>query len=210
MSFLITPYLCRRLRPLAALLCCAILLVSSGCAHKMPWQPPDEPKITAPPAPPPPRVDYEIWYVMADRLNLRACPGMDCPRITVLERNQEVEKMGESQGWFQIRSRLDGSLGWVDARYLSRSPVVVETVAPPPVTPREVPPAPVTEPAEVRPRIKTPATVREQDVEEPRPRRIPAAEAAEPPRPPAPEPAPEPAPAPAAPGEPEKKRIRIM
>lgn len=187
---------------------CLLALLASGCAKKPGWKPPEEPKIIAPPEAPP-RVEYQTLYVAADRLNLRACPGMDCPRISLLTRNQEVEKVGESQGWFQVRSRQDGTLGWVDGRYLASSPVA-DNVALPSETiqPKQ------TKSVEAKPKVKTPVPVIEEEIEEAPPpkRRRPAAEAAEPPAAPAAEPAQEaPAePSPAPPSDSGKKKIRIM
>ena len=100
-------------------------------------------------------------------LNLRACPGMDCPRIILLTRNQEVEKVGESQGWFQVRSRQDGTLGWVDARYLGSAPVA-DSVA----LPSETVQPKQTKSVEAKPKVKTPVPVVEEEEEEkPRPKR---------------------------------------
>lgn len=188
-------------------MCCLLVCFAAGCAQKVGWKPPDEPRTTTPPPPePPPRVEVQTLYVAADRLNLRACPGMDCPRINLLTRNQEVEKVGESQGWFQVRSRQDGTLGWVDARYLASAPVPENAVLPSEaVQPKQ------TKPVEAKPKIKPVAPVVEEEVEQaPRPKRrqAPAAEAAEPPAEPA-QPAPV-APAPAAPSDSGKKKIRIM
>jgi uncharacterized protein YraI len=198
-----------RLRLIIPLVLCLLALLASGCAKKPGWKPPEESRISAPPEAPP-RVEYQTLYVAADRLNLRACPGMDCPRISLLTRNQEVEKVGESQGWFQIRSRQDGTLGWVDGRYLASSPVA-DNVALPSETiqPKQ------TKSVEAKPKVKTPVPVIEEEIEEappPKRRRRPEAEAAEPPAEPAAEPAQEapPAPAPAAPSDSGKKKIRIM
>ena len=199
-------YAARRFRVIIALVLCLLALLANGCAQKPAWKPPEEPKISAPPEAPS-RAEYQTLYVAADRLNLRACPGMDCPRISLLTRNQEVEKVGESQGWFQVRSRQDGTLGWVDGRYLASSPVA-DNVALPSETiqPKQ------TKSVEAKPKVKTPAPGIEEEIEEappPRRRRRPAAEAAEPP---AAEPAQEaPAePAPAPPSDSGKKKIRIM
>jgi len=188
---------------------CLLALLASGCAKKPGWKPPEEPKVIAPPEAPP-RVEYQTLYVAADRLNLRACPGMDCPRISLLTRNQEVEKVGESQGWFQVRSLQDGTLGWVDGRYLASSPVA-DNVALPSETiqPKQ------TKSVEAKPKVNTPVPVIEEEIEEappPKRRRRPEAEAAEPPAEPAAEPAQEapPAPAPVAPSDSGKKKIRIM
>ncbi len=194
------------------------LIFVSGCQQKVGWAPP----VAPPPAPlplPPPKVEYQVFYVAADRLNLRACPGMDCPKIAALTRNQEVEKVGESQGWFQVRSRQDGTLGWVDARYLASAPVpetatLPATEASPPRTPKATETKPETKvEAKPKPKPKT-AVTGEEEEEAPKPqrRRVPEAEAAEPPArvAPAPETPVAPPPPPAAPSEPPKKKIKIM
>ncbi len=79
----------------------------------------------APVAPPPlppaaaPRPVRPTVYVAINQLNLRSCPGKDCPKIYALELNTEVEKMSESGDWTQIRVKKDGTMGWVSSRYLS-------------------------------------------------------------------------------------------
>lgn len=221
-----------QVRCIAALGCCVLLTPVIGCMQKAVWTPPDEPRQAAPPSTPAPRVEYQILYVTATRLNLRACPGMDCPKIATLQRNQEVEKLAESQGWIQVRSRQDGVLGWVDSRYLGTAPVA-ETQAPPviveqpaPVKPVEVKPAekPVEKslkekPAPEKPAAEKPAIKKPEEAKEtpPKPKKVAPAEAAETERkeqpapvketPAEPEPTPTPPPAPA---EPAPKRIRIM
>jgi hypothetical protein len=87
---------------------------------------------TAPPLPPPqppavplPQPVRPTFYVTINQLNLRACPGKDCPKTSVLELNAEVEKMGEIENWTQIRVKKDGSIGYVSSRYLSPQPVNV-------------------------------------------------------------------------------------
>ena len=78
---------------------------------------------------------------------------MDCPKIAVLNRNQEVEKVGDAADWSQIRVKLDGTIGWVDSRYLSPTPVAASPeVAPPPSPPEAVTPPPLPEiPAKAKP-----------------------------------------------------------
>jgi hypothetical protein len=211
MSFSFKHHLGRKLWLTAPLVFGLLLFLSAGCSQKTGWKPPEEPKVATPPrTEAPPKVEYQLLYVAADRLNLRACPGMDCPKLVLLTRNQEVDKVGESQGWFQVRSRQDGTLGWADARYLASAPVA-DTVA----LPSETAAPKQTKSVEAKPRVKTPAAVVEEEEEEtPRPkrRRKPAAEAAEPPAAPATEPVQEaPAtPAPAAPSDSGKKKVRIM
>jgi uncharacterized protein YraI len=201
----------RKLGLITPLVFCLFFFLAAGCSQKAGWKPPEESKVAVPAPPPesPRKVESQVLYVAADRLNLRACPGMDCPKLVLLTRNQEVEKVGESQGWFQVRSRQDGSLGWVDARYLASTPIT-ETVTLPSET---VQPKP-TKSVEAKPKVKTPVPVVEEEAEEkPRPkRRKPAAEAAEPPAAPAADPPQETpvTPPPAAPSDSGKKKIRVM
>jgi hypothetical protein len=211
MSFSLSHHCGRKLGLITPLVFCLLFFLVTGCAQKAGWKPPEEPRVAAPPPPvAPPKVESQLLYVATDRLNLRACPGMDCPKLVMLTRNQEVEKVGESQGWFQVRSRQDGTLGWVDARYLASAPVA-EHVA----VPAETAQPKQTKSVEAKPKVKTPAPVVEEEAEEttqPKRRRKPAAEAAEPPAAPAAEPVQETpvTPPPAPPSDTGKKKIRIM
>lgn len=174
------------------------------------------PSRPAPPPPPPPAAEpapqRPVFYVGVGRLNLRAGPGMDFPKLIVLERNEEVEKVGEMEDWFQVRVKRDGSLGWVASRYLSSKPVpipleptipeapaaeqpaVPESPKPETLTPRAPKPAEAAEP----PAVKPPPV-------EPAPEAVPAPLPGKP-APPKEEP---PAPEPEPPGE-KPSRIRIM
>ena len=102
-----------------------LALCLAGCQGLFPQPVYTPPVAPAPPAPPPPpQVVRPTFYVaVKSTLNLRACPGMDCPKIAVLNRNQEVEKVGDAADWSQIRVKQDGTIGWVDSRYLSATPV---------------------------------------------------------------------------------------
>ena len=89
---------------------------------------------------------------------------MDCPKIAVLNRNQEVEKVGDAADWSQIRVNQDGTIGWVDSRYLSATPVAAPSeVAPPPTPPEAVTPPPLPEkpeiPAQAKPAPTSPPAV---------------------------------------------------
>ncbi|MGD0826925.1 MAG: SH3 domain-containing protein [Desulfobaccales bacterium] len=104
---------------------CALGLVIClmGCqprVHKAPLLPPP-----LPPAAPLRRPVRPTFYVTINRLSLRACPGMDCHKISTLELNAEVEKMGEIENWTQIKVKKDGTIGYVSSRYLSPQPVEV-------------------------------------------------------------------------------------
>ena len=115
----------------------AVAFALAGCAPTR-YVPPPLPQGPAAPALPP-QVNRPVFYVKVSHLNLRACPGMDCPKISLLERDEEVEKVGASEDWFQIRVKRDGRLGWVDSRYLSPTPVAAPEAAPP-SPPVEAPP----------------------------------------------------------------------
>jgi hypothetical protein len=78
-----------------------------------------------PSAAPLPHPVRPTFYVTMNQLNLRACPGKDCPRTSSLELNAAVEKMGEIENWTQIRVKKDGTIGYVSSRYLSPQPVKV-------------------------------------------------------------------------------------
>jgi hypothetical protein len=104
---------------------CALGLVIClmGCqprVHRTPPLPPSLPSVA--PLPQPARPTY---YVTINQLNLRACPSLDCPKIAALELNAEVEKLGETENWTQLRVKQDGTIGYVNSRYLSPQPVEV-------------------------------------------------------------------------------------
>ena len=124
-----------------------LALCLAGCQGLFPRPVYTPPVAPAPPAPPPPApVARPTFYVAVNRLNLRACPGMDCPKIAVLDQNQEVEKVGDAADWSQIRITRDGTIGWVSSRYLSATPVAATPeVAPPPTPPEAVTPPPLPE-----------------------------------------------------------------
>jgi hypothetical protein len=159
----------------------------------MPRQAPPPPPVAAPQPPP----QHETFYVKVARLNLRAGPGMDFPKLGLLERNEEVEKLGEAENWYQVRVKRDGTLGWVSSEYLSNTPVTSPIVTPVPETPpapaaKEKPPA-ETKPEKpgketVVPRAPKPA----EAAEEPAPKAKPEPKQVEPPPPPAPQPPPPP------------------
>lgn len=57
---------------------------------------------------------------------------MDCPKISVLDQNEVVEKLGEMDDWYEVMVKRDGRRGWVNSRYLSPEPVTPAVEAPPP------------------------------------------------------------------------------
>ena len=189
-----------------------LALCLAGCKSIFPqpvYTPPAVPAPQAPPSPAP--VARPTFYVAVNRLNLRACPGMDCPKIAVLDRNQEVEKVGDAEDWSQIRSKRDGTIGWVSSRYLSATPVAAAPEVAPPTPPEAVTPPPLPEkPEKAKPTPPSPPAVEKppkaaKPGEGPTPVIKKKPEEAPPTKPEKPtKPAEEVAPAPAKPAKPEK------
>ncbi len=98
-----------------------VVICLLGCQTQVSKAPPLPPPL--PPKPAQPRAVRPTFYVTANHLSLRACPGLDCKKITTLKLNAEVEKMGESQNWTQVKVIKDGTIGYVSSRYLSSHPV---------------------------------------------------------------------------------------
>ena len=110
-------------RPSAWICALGLVICLMGCQPRVNKAPPLPPPL--PPAAPLPQPVRPTFYVTINQLNLRACPGKDCPKISALELNAEVEKMGEIENWTQIRVKKDGTIGYVSSRYLSPQPVEV-------------------------------------------------------------------------------------
>jgi hypothetical protein len=109
---------------LGAWICALGLVISlTGCQPRIHDAPPLPPPL--PPAAAWPQPARPTLYVTIDQLNLRACPGVDSPKISALELNAEVEKMGEIGNWTQGRVKKTGIIGYVKSRYLSPQPVRV-------------------------------------------------------------------------------------
>jgi hypothetical protein len=116
-----------------------LILCLAGCAPRIYETPYTPPPLPAKPAPAP-AVSRQVFYVAVNHLNLRGCAGMDCPKISVLELNEIVEKLGEMDDWYEVAVKRDGRRGWVNSRYLSTEPVTPAVEAPPP--PEVAPPPP--------------------------------------------------------------------
>ncbi len=163
-----------------------LVLILAGCQSFLyeSQPPPPSPPPPVAPLPPPSRA---VYYVNASRLNLRAGPGMDFPKVMVLERNEALEMLGQAEDWAQVRVQRDGTLGWVSNRYLSATPVPVEAPLPPgaetvqparpPLPPKPTPPerakpaeAPVP-PARLKVEEEKPAKPVKARVEEEKPTR---------------------------------------
>ena len=107
---------------------CALGLVIGlmGCQPRVSKSPSLPPPVTR--AAPLPRMVGPTFYVSINKLRLRACPGLDCPKISTLELNAEVETMGKIENWTQIKVKKDGTIGYVNSRYLSPHPVEVARI----------------------------------------------------------------------------------
>mgnify|MGYP001081229267 CR=1 FL=1 len=152
-----------RQRPGAWIGALGLCICLMGCQSQGYRTPPLPPPL--PPAAPLPQPVHPTFYVTMNQLNLRACPGLDCPKIVALEFNAEVEKLGEIENWTQIRVKKDGTVGYVSSRYLSPQPVKVAPPArkrtkkaKPPKTPKATrPPESAGEEGEAWPKKQEPA-----------------------------------------------------
>jgi hypothetical protein len=65
------------------------------------------------------------YYVAVRKLILRAKPSNHSQVIRTLEFNDQVQKIGESKDWYQIRQPSTGALGWVISRDLDTLPLIL-------------------------------------------------------------------------------------
>ncbi len=62
----------------------------------------------------PTAITPEIFYVAVDNLELRECPGPDCPFRKMLLKGDRVQKIAQNdQGWYRVLVEKDAGLGWV-------------------------------------------------------------------------------------------------
>ena len=71
------------------------------------------------------------YYVATSKLILRARPSDRSEAVRTLDVNDQVEKIGETEGWFKVRQPSSGAVGWVISRHLDTLPLT---------SPRGVPP----------------------------------------------------------------------
>lgn len=69
-----------------------------------------------------PRKSY--YYVSVKKLSLRAKPSNRGEVIRTLSFNDQVEKLGETGGWFQVRQPSSTAAGWVTSRGLETLPMM--------------------------------------------------------------------------------------
>ena len=65
------------------------------------------------------------YYVAVRKLVLRAKPSDRSEVMRTLGVNNQVEKIGETEGWFNVRQPSTGAVGWVISRYLKTLPVIL-------------------------------------------------------------------------------------
>jgi hypothetical protein len=62
--------------------------------------------------------------VAVPKLSLRAKPSNRGEVIRTLEFNNQVQKLGETEGWFKVRQPSSGAEGWVISRDLETRPAI--------------------------------------------------------------------------------------
>jgi hypothetical protein len=65
------------------------------------------------------------YYVAIRKLILRAQPSNRGQVIRTLRFNDQVQKIGETKDWFQVRQPSTGALGWVIKRDLENLPMIL-------------------------------------------------------------------------------------
>lgn len=116
-------------RNLILLLC---FLLASGCAATETTTKPDTagpaPTVdggaktetsTKPAATPTPKP--VILYVVHNKVNLRECPSTKCKVAAVLKRGDEVIKLGQREGWINVRVKATGREGWVASTLVGKT-----------------------------------------------------------------------------------------
>jgi hypothetical protein len=91
-----------------------------------------------------PRKPY--YYVALKKLVLRAKPSNRAEVVRTLGINDQVEKIGETEGWFNVRQPASGAVGWVVSRHLETLPLMAPRGEPVKKKPRLAPPKPESAP----------------------------------------------------------------
>lgn len=76
------------------------------------------------------------YYVAVRKLILRANPSSRGQVIRTLRFNDQVEKIGETKDWYQVRQPSTGALGWVFSRDLVNLPSISPQGMPPKSEPK--------------------------------------------------------------------------
>ena len=70
------------------------------------------------------------YYVAVRKLILRAKPSNRAQVIRTLRFNDQVQKIGETKDWFQVRQPSSGALGWIPSRDLETFLLIAPRGAP--------------------------------------------------------------------------------
>jgi uncharacterized protein YgiM (DUF1202 family) len=73
----------------------------------------------------------KTWFVLAERMNLRACAGLNCQVLGTILRGEELVQSGESGEWIRVRVKATNKEGWVSSKYLGKERQAVEPASPP-------------------------------------------------------------------------------
>jgi uncharacterized protein YgiM (DUF1202 family) len=79
------------------------------------------------------------FYVAIKKLELRAKPSNHSEVIRTLRVNDQVEKIGETERWFNVRQPSSGAVGWVNSRHLDPLPLTAPRGVPSKKKPRPSP-----------------------------------------------------------------------
>ena len=64
------------------------------------------------------------YYVAVKKLALRAKPSNRAEVVRTLNFNDQVEKIGETKGWFNVRQPKTGAVGWIASHFLETLPSI--------------------------------------------------------------------------------------
>lgn len=85
----------------------------------------------------------QLYYVVADSLNLRECPSTECRIVNVLKRGDHGLAIDQQTPWVQIQLLEKRYTGWVAGRYLSPDFVEKKQSTPmPEISPKGIPKMP--------------------------------------------------------------------
>lgn len=76
-------------------------------------------------------VSEKTWFVLTERVNLRACAGLNCLVLVTLPRGEELFQTGERGEWIRVRVKATNKEGWVSSKYLGKERLTSEPVSPP-------------------------------------------------------------------------------
>jgi len=63
-----------------------------------------------------------VLFVVSARVNLRECASTQCKVAAVLEQGDEVIRLGQDEGWINVRVKATGREGWIASQLLGKTP----------------------------------------------------------------------------------------